>query len=92
MNSVQEKKRANKGTTAFISKGTERILRAVHFYRFLSALDVAHLLYSPSSLTYVRSLLSELAGGTDFKTHQYLYRFPLPNTSTGNTQKVVSFR
>lgn len=54
--------------------------------RYMTALDVAQLLYSPSSLTYVRSLLSELAGGTDFKTNQYLYRFKLPSTSTSSTR------
>jgi hypothetical protein len=73
-----------------LSKGTERLIRAINFYRFMGALDCAHLLYSPSSLTYVRSLLSSLSRGEDFKTAQYLYRFPLPNTSSGNTIKTYT--
>ncbi|MGH8651191.1 MAG: hypothetical protein ACREUI_00425 [Burkholderiales bacterium] len=86
MNSTHEKKQPNKGTKPYIlTKATERILRAAHFYRFLTALDFATLLYSPSSLTYARALLSELAGGEDFKTNEYLYRFKLPNgTSNGS--------
>lgn len=66
------------------------MLCAIHFYRYVTALDMAHLLYSSSSLTYVRSLLSSLAGGEDGKAAQYLYRFQLPNTSPGNTAKVYT--
>jgi hypothetical protein len=73
-----------------INPGIEKILRIFHFYRFMTALDVAHLLYSPSSLTYVRSTLSSLAGGEDFKTAQYLYRFPLPNVSIGGTTRIFT--
>lgn len=73
-----------------LSKGTERLIRAINFYRFMGALDCAHLFYSPSSLTYVRSLLSSLSGGEDFKTAQYLYRFPLPNSSSGNAIKTYT--
>ncbi|MGH8656552.1 MAG: hypothetical protein ACREUI_06370 [Burkholderiales bacterium] len=72
-----------------LSKAAERILRAAHFYRFLTAIDFATLLYSPGSLTYVRALLSELAGGEDFKTNQYLYRFKLPN-STSNGSRIYT--
>lgn len=61
-----------------INQGIEKILRTIHFYRYMTALDVAHLLFSPSSLTYVRGILSSLAGGADFTPAQYLYRFPLP--------------
>jgi hypothetical protein len=73
-----------------ISAIQERILHTIWQYRFMTALDVCHLHYSPSSLTYVRDLLSSLAGGEDGKTAQYLYRFQLPNTSPGNTEKIYT--
>jgi hypothetical protein len=71
-----------------IKQRIEEILKAIHFYRYMTALDVAHLLYSPGSLTYVRGILSSLGGGADFKPAQYLYRFPLPNMSLGGTTRI----
>jgi|RhiMetdeSRZDD1v2_1073273.scaffolds.fasta_scaffold09099_8 protein involved in plasmid replication-relaxation len=53
----------------------ERIVRAVATYRFLTALDVAHLLFHPGSLTYVREVLRRMA------ERQLLCRFPLPMPS-----------
>ena len=73
-----------------ITPQIEEILKAVHFYRYVTAVDMAHLLYSPTSLTYVRERLSELAGGADFVTNQYLYRFRLPSISAGNSQRVFT--
>lgn len=68
----------------------EEILKTIHFYRYMTAMDVTRRLYSPASLTYVRSLLSSLAGGKDFATHQYLYRFQLPSTSAGGKEKIYT--
>ena len=73
-----------------ITPQIEEILKAVHFYRYVTAVDMAHLLYSPTSLTYVRERLSELAGGADFVTNQYLYRFRLPSITAGNSQRVFT--
>jgi hypothetical protein len=73
-----------------LNQSTEKILLSIYFYRYMTALDVAHLLFSPSSLTHVRSILSELAGGGDYITHQYLYRFPLPTAATGNRERVYT--
>jgi hypothetical protein len=56
----------------------------------MTARDVARLLYSPSSLTYVRSLLSSLAGNKDFKINQYLYRFSFPSTAIGTKEKIYT--
>src|SRR3712207_3362280 len=56
----------------------ERILRAMATYRFLTALDVAHLLFHPSSLTYVREVLRRMAGGGDYVQRHLLYRFAMP--------------
>jgi hypothetical protein len=75
-----------------ITKRMEEILRTIHFYRFMSAQDVAYRLYSPKSLTHVREILSSLAGGEDFKTNQYLYRFKLANISSasGNIERIYT--
>jgi hypothetical protein len=66
-------------TPLILTQRVEEILRAVYFYRYLTALDIAHLFFSPKSLNYVRKILCDLAGGADFQTHQYLYRFQLPS-------------
>jgi hypothetical protein len=58
----------------------EAILRAVYRYRFLTSLDVAHLLFKPTYLPYVRGRLARLAEG---QPHAYLHRFRLPS-ATGN--------
>jgi hypothetical protein len=66
-----------------LGKRGEEILRHMHFYRYMTALDVCHLMYSPSSLNRVRSLLAELSGGGDFIGNQYLYRFRVPDVEVG---------
>jgi hypothetical protein len=67
----------------------EAILRAVYRYRYMTLTDVHYLLFSPSVLTYVRKLLSELSGG-DFAKGHYLYRFFLPDTRRGNPTRVYT--
>jgi hypothetical protein len=67
----------------------EEILRAIYRYRFLTSLDVAHLLFKPSYLPYVRGRLSRLAGGTDGESSTYLYRFKLPATE-GNRELIYT--
>ena len=64
------------------------ILRAVHFYRFMGALDVACLLSSPGALTRVRKTLLALSGGADFVEREYLYRFRLQGE--GNAERVYT--
>jgi hypothetical protein len=73
-----------------LTKGQEEILKAVHFYRYMTAQDVCFLLYSPSSLVYVRKLLSTMAGKGDGVANQYLYRFALPSVSAGNPRRVYT--
>jgi hypothetical protein len=68
----------------------EAILRTVYTYRYMTALDVAHRLFSPTSLTHVREILTRLAGGEDFKTHQYLYRFCLPTPAPGGRERIYT--
>jgi hypothetical protein len=88
MNIVRARKPAKK--PFILTSRLEEILRAIHFYRFMTSMDVARLLYSPKSITYVRDILSSLAGGTDFKNAQFLFRFKLPNTSTGSTTRIFT--
>ena len=73
----------------FVTPQTEAILKTVHFYRYVTALDVAYLLYSPSSFTYVRERLHDLCGGDDHLPNELLYRFPLP-TGKGNRPRVFT--
>jgi hypothetical protein len=61
-----------------LDQKAERILRAVYFYRFMGALDICTLLYSPGALARVRKTLAVLSGGRDFVQREYLYRFQLP--------------
>jgi hypothetical protein len=68
----------------------EEILRTVHFYRYMTALDVTHLIFSPGSLTHVRDILKVLCGGQDYASDQYLYRFPLTQFSSGKTEKIFT--
>jgi hypothetical protein len=50
-----------------LSSKEEEILKTFSVYRFMNAMDVAHALFSPASLTHVRSILTRLSGGDDYK-------------------------
>jgi hypothetical protein len=79
------------GTKPFVlTIHDEEILKAIHFYRYMTAMDVAHLLFKPSVLTRVRSLLTRLSGGDDEINNQYLYRFALPNPGAGNKERIYT--
>jgi hypothetical protein len=67
-----------------LTRRYEEILKAIHFYRYMTAQDAARLLFSPSSLTHVREILASLAA------NQYLYRFQMPHTTQGNTEKIYT--
>ena len=73
-----------------ITPTEEEILKTMSTYRYMTALDVAHCLFSPKSLTYVRSILTRLAGGDDFQERQCLYRFPLPSAKAGNPERIFT--
>ena len=68
----------------------EEILRTMSTYRYMTALDVAYSLFSPKSLTHVRSILTRLAGGEDYKERQCLYRFPWPTGKAGNPERIFT--
>jgi Replication-relaxation len=62
----------------------EKIISMMYTFRFAGALDTAHYLFSPTSLTYARSRLSSLAAA------KYLYRFRLPSTKTGGAELIYT--
>jgi len=73
-----------------LSPTEEEILKVMSTYRYMNAVDVAHCLFSPASLTYVRSILTRLAGGDDYKEHECLYRFPMQSGKAGNPERVFT--
>src|SRR2546426_12673044 len=68
----------------------EDILKTISTYRYMTALDVAYSLFSPKSLTHVRSILSTLSGGKDYQERSCLYRYPLPTAKAGNRERVYT--
>jgi Replication-relaxation len=68
----------------------EEILRIMSTYRYMTALDVAYSVNRPKSVTHVRSALSRLAGGTDNKERECLYRFPFPSGRAGNPERIFT--
>jgi hypothetical protein len=72
-----------------LGKRGEEIVQAMRFCRYMTALDVCYLMYSPNALTHARAVLADLCGGADFVENQYLYRFRLPDVALGN-QKVYT--
>jgi hypothetical protein len=68
----------------------EDILKTISTYRYMTALDVAYSLFSPKSLTHVRTLLSTLAGGEDSQEGNFLYRFSFPAAKPGNRERVFT--
>jgi hypothetical protein len=73
-----------------ITPRIEEILKAVHFYRYMTAIDITYLLFSAGSVTHVRDILKLLCGGNDCIDNHYLYRFPLPQFTSGKTEKVFT--
>ena len=68
----------------------EEILKTIHFYRYITGIDVAHRLFSPGSRKHVIEVLSGLAGGVDHARNQYLYRFGLPKAQKGNVERIFT--
>ena len=85
-----QKRQSKKPAEVVISKRAQEILEAIHTYRFVTAWDIARLFYSPTSINHVRELLALLSGKNDYQDRTYLYRFPLPTTRIGNTEKIYT--
>lgn len=73
-----------------IDEKSERILRAVHFYRYMTAIDVAHLFYSLRGIRQAREALSGLCGGGDNVGGQCLYRFRMPSVEAGSPERIYT--
>jgi hypothetical protein len=73
---------------AILTARDEEILKAVHYYRYVTARDIAHQQFSKTSLNYVRERLTELSGPTDLEPRNYLCRFDLPAASMKRQEKV----
>jgi hypothetical protein len=84
------KRQRNKASEVKISERYQEILEAIHTYRFVTAWDMTRLLYTPTSINHVREILSLLSGKQDHAEADYLYRFPLPTTRVGNTEKIYT--
>ncbi len=85
-----QKRQSKKPAEVGISKRAEEMLRAIHQLRYVTAWDMTRLFYTATSHNHVREILSELSGKEDYKERHYLYRFPLPNTRIGNTEKIYT--
>jgi hypothetical protein len=65
----------------------EEILKAVWYYRYITARDLNNLFFAKTSITHMREILANLSGGADLQTNTYLCRFPLPALN-GTREKV----
>jgi Replication-relaxation len=72
-----------------LTRRDEEILASVYRYRFVTSLDIAHLLFRPSYLPYVRSRLTRLSGGEDLEENTYLCRFRL-HATRGNPERIFT--
>jgi hypothetical protein len=65
----------------------EEILKAVWYYRYITARDLTNLLFAKTSITHMREILATLSGGEDLQANNYLCRFTLP--AFGGTREKV---
>ena len=65
----------------------EEVLRAVWYYRYITARDLTNLLFAKTSITHMREILATLSSGEDLQTNNYLCRFTLPSVN-GTREKV----
>jgi hypothetical protein len=87
---MNPKRGAKAYTLLPVTPTEEEILRTMSTYRYMTALDVAYSLFSPKSLTHVRSILTRLSGGTDYKERECLFRFPWPSGKAGNPERIFT--
>jgi hypothetical protein len=72
-----------------LSERDEQIIRAVGRYKYVTIMDLYHLLGSVSFST-LREQARRLAGNADHVAGQYLLRLPLPSTAKGTKARVYS--
>src|SRR5713226_8599282 len=86
----QQPLQKNNGSVLRLTKRHEELLEAIHQMRYVTAWDMTRLFYTPTSINHVREILSLLSGKKDYGERHYLYRFPLPNTRIGGTEKIYT--
>src|SRR6266571_6948093 len=84
----QQPLQKNNGSVLRLTKRYEEMLEAIHQMRYVTAWDMTRLFYTPTSINHVREILSLLSGKKDYAERTYLYRFPLPTTRIGNSEKI----
>lgn len=85
-----QKRQRKKPAEVVISKRHEEILQSIHQLRYVTALDMTRLFYTPTSINHVREILSLLSGKGDCVERHYVFRIPLPDTRIGNSEKVYT--
>src|SRR5438132_4994299 len=86
----QQTPQKKKPVEGMLTKRHEEMLQAIHQLRYVTAWDMTRLFYTSTSINHVREMLSLLSGKKDYADRNYLYRFPLPNTRIGNTEKIYT--
>src|SRR6266571_7686880 len=86
----QQPLQKNNGSVLRLTKRYEEMLEAIHQMRYVTAWDMTRLFYTPSSINHVREILSLLSGKKDYADRHYLFRFPLPHTKVGGTDKIYT--
>jgi hypothetical protein len=71
-----------------ITAREEQILKAIWYYRYVTARDIAYQQFEITSLNHVREILARLAGNIDLDENNYLCRFTLPSISKKPQEKV----
>src|SRR2546429_1872042 len=86
----QQTPQKKRSSEVVLTKRHEEMLQSIHQLRYVTAWDMTRLFYTSTSINHVREILSELSGKKDYQERHYLYRFPLPNTRIGNTEKIYT--
>src|ERR1700730_14208198 len=86
----QQTPQKKKSTEVILTKRHEEMLQQIHQLRYVTAWDMTRLFYTPTSINHVREMLSLLSGKGDYVDRNYLFRFPLPNTRIGGTEKIYT--
>ena len=72
----------------------EEILKAVWYYRYITARDLNNLFFAKTSITHTREILATLSGA-DLQANNYLCRFPLVSLichlKNNQVSRIVSF-
>jgi hypothetical protein len=85
---VEHRPNPQQSKAVLVSEQDEQIIRACLRYQFMTVSDFCAVLGMPTSHSYLRRVLSRLAGSKDQTQGHYLYKFALPKTRSGNATLV----